>query len=439
MRAGSETAVAPFAAHRFVLPRDKMSKERTGQRHKNKIYFKDQDLDLYLQAFPLNFQTYGGAATGEAFYAASRVNEKDLESWVHEWCALAARVEAEGAKALERGHEVSAREAYLRAYTYYRTATLCLRVADSRFCTTWQTMRSCFRRAAELFEPPIEPVEIPYQRSALPAYYVRAGAADERRPTVIVIGGGETFCEDLYFWGGAGAVNRGYNALLVDMPGQGATAFEGMHHRHDVEVPMGAVLDYLQVHPDVDTDRVGAYGVSLGGYILLRSAAFEERIKACAVSTPIVDWHQTLMDAMPSVLRSVPRPLFNVVMKLGSFFSKSQLIAYEKFFEWQVGAQSYADALEKFRPWKVDVSRISCPVLCMMGTGEQETFQKQTHMCYAALKSPKALRVFTEEEGADAHSQANNQRLAHQVVFDFFDETFAPKGRTQRVRVAEGA
>ena len=39
-----------------------MSKERTGQRHKNKIYFKDQDLDLYLQAFPLNFQTYGGAA-----------------------------------------------------------------------------------------------------------------------------------------------------------------------------------------------------------------------------------------------------------------------------------------------------------------------------------------------------------------------------------------
>ncbi len=27
-----------------------MSKEKTGQRHKNKIYFKDQDLDLYLQA-----------------------------------------------------------------------------------------------------------------------------------------------------------------------------------------------------------------------------------------------------------------------------------------------------------------------------------------------------------------------------------------------------
>jgi hypothetical protein len=49
------------------------------------------------------------------------------------------------------------------------------------------------------------------------------------------------------------------------------------------------------------------------------------------------------------------------------------------------------------------------------------------------------LRVFTEEEGADAHSQANNQRLAHQVVFDFFDETFASEEMTQRVRLAEGA
>jgi pimeloyl-ACP methyl ester carboxylesterase len=352
--------------------------------------------------------------------------------------ALAARVETEAAKALEKGHKVSAREAYLRAYTYYRTATLCLRVADPRFRTTWQTMRSCFRKAAALFEPSIKPVEIPYEENALPAYFMRAGG-DERRPTVIVIGGGETFCEELYFWGGAGAVSRGYNALLVDMPGQGATPFEGMHHRYDVEVPMGAVLDYLEGHTAVDTGRVGAYGVSLGGYIVLRSVSHEERIKACAVSTPLVDWHRTLLDAMPPILRNAPRPLFNTVMKFGNLFSKTQLIAYEKFFEWQVGAKDYADAMEKFRPWKVDVSRISCPVLCMLGTGEQETFKKQTYACYAALRSPKALRIFTEEEGADAHSQANNQKLAHQVVFDFFDETFARGETTSRLRLAEEA
>jgi hypothetical protein len=181
-----------------------------------------------------------------------------------------------------------------------------------------------------------------------------------------------------------------------------------------------------------------AMGFSLGGYIVLRSVASERRIGACAVSTPIIDWHQTLTDAVPTVLRHAPRPLFNTVMRLGNLFSKTQLIAYEKFFEWQVGAASYAEALDTFRPWKVDVQSISCRVLCMMGTGEAETFKRQTYACYAALRSPKALRVFTEEEGADAHSQANNQRLAHQVVFDFFDETFAQDKVSPEFRLAEG-
>src|SRR5918998_6113600 len=89
---------------------DPMSKERTGQRHKNKVYFKDPDLDLYLQAFPLNHLSYGGAAAGEIFYAASRIDEKDLESWVGEWSFLATRLESEAATALERDHIVSSRE-----------------------------------------------------------------------------------------------------------------------------------------------------------------------------------------------------------------------------------------------------------------------------------------------------------------------------------------
>jgi hypothetical protein len=204
-----------------------MAREKTVQRHKNKIYFKDQDLDLYLQAFPLNHLSYGGAAAGEVFYAASRIREKDPESWVAEWSSVAARLEAEATKALERDHVLSARESFLRAFTYRRTVTLGLRATDPRFREGWETMRRCFRQAAELFEPPIQTVEIPYEGGPLPGYFVRADAGDERRPTAIVIGGGEQFSEELYFWGGAAAVERGYNALVVDMPAQGGTPLGG--------------------------------------------------------------------------------------------------------------------------------------------------------------------------------------------------------------------
>ena len=58
--------------------RDEQGEDRSEAQEQ--VYFKDQDLDLNLQAFPLNFQTYGAAATGEGFYAASWVNEKDLQS-----------------------------------------------------------------------------------------------------------------------------------------------------------------------------------------------------------------------------------------------------------------------------------------------------------------------------------------------------------------------
>lgn len=323
-----------------------MSKKRTGQRHKNKIYFKDSELYFYLQAFPLGYQTYGGATVGETFYVASRIDEKDPDSWVEEWSNLAARVEEEAVRSLERGHMASAREAYLRAFTYYRTATPLLHASDPRFRATWEMMRTCFRRAAGLFDPPIEPVEIPFEGSTLPAYFVLGQGDGEKKPTLIMVGGGETYAEDLYFWGGAGAVDRGYNALLVDMPGQGATPFEGMHHRHDVEVPMQAVVDHLLGRSEVDPERVAAYGVSLGGYIVLRSAAFEKRIGACAASTPIVDWHQALINAMPPVLRSAPRFLFGAVTKLGRLFSPTQQVAFEKLFEWQVGARDIPNALE---------------------------------------------------------------------------------------------
>ena len=133
---------------------------------------------------------------------------------------------------------------------------------------------------------------------------------------------------------------------------------------------------------------------------------------------------------MPGVLRHAPDVLYTTVMKAGGFFRPAQHIAFEKFFQWQVGARSIPEAMDGFRSWTVDAASIACPVLCMVGTGEDETFKNQTSLCYDALPSVKSLRVFTREEGADAHCQAVNLRLAHEEVFAFFDRSLAGTSRT---------
>lgn len=40
------------------------------------------------------------------------------------------------------------------------------------------------------------------------------------------------------------------------------------------------LVDWLQTRDDVDTERIGLYGVSLGGYYAVRAAAFEPRLRA---------------------------------------------------------------------------------------------------------------------------------------------------------------
>jgi len=94
---------------------------------------------------------------------------------------------------------------------------------------------------------------------------------------------------------------RGMATLSLDGPGQGESGF-AMPIRPDYEVAVAAVLDVIAGREDLDLERIGAAGVSLGGYYAPRAAAFEPRIKAVAgISGPYdmaVQW-----DSMPSLTR----------------------------------------------------------------------------------------------------------------------------------------
>jgi hypothetical protein len=70
-----------------------------------------------LRALP--YSLYGGSDIGECVTTIERIGDGSANDWHREWTATANRI-VEIAEESERlGHMVSAREAYLRATTYW--------------------------------------------------------------------------------------------------------------------------------------------------------------------------------------------------------------------------------------------------------------------------------------------------------------------------------
>jgi pimeloyl-ACP methyl ester carboxylesterase len=243
---------------------------------------------------------YGeGGAFGELYSTARRVVDRDIQSWTVEWTGTAERVEAIADNCLKGGHVVSAREAFLRASLYWRTGLFYLESKDPRQLLMYHRHRSCFRQASALFDPPIEPVSIPYK--TLPGYFMRASATGCPRPTVMILGGGDTTCEELYdFGGGAAAVRRGYNAFLWEGPGQvGAFALDrSLIYRPDWGAPTRYAVDYVLSRNDVDPKRLALLGHSMGGYFAPRAVAYEKRITAVIANSLAPDLKPVLLTMM---------------------------------------------------------------------------------------------------------------------------------------------
>ncbi len=132
-------------------------------------------------------------------------------------------------------------------------------------------------------------VEIPFEDMKLPGYYFKAGEGE--RPTLIVMSGFDGTAEELYFYIGAGALQRGYNVLLFEGPGQVGPIhlYPDKPFRPDYHGVIKAVVDFIITRKEVDEDKLVLVGYSLGGYFVSEAVIHEKRIRACVADSPIVD------------------------------------------------------------------------------------------------------------------------------------------------------
>jgi hypothetical protein len=373
----------------------------------------------------LGMGTNGGSEIGECFYAASQVKENDPDSWVRAFVRMAESLRNKAEASFKDGHPVSARECFLRAYTYYRAAfTFISPFEKERVIPLWQEAVDCFQRAARLFDPPIEPIHIPFGEYRLPGYFLGQKGQGKAK-TLIVVGGADTYVEDLYLFIGPSALKRGYNLLFVDLPGQGGLPFSGSCMQPDSEHPFQNVVDYAISRPEVDAEKLVAYGLSAGGYLVPRALTVERRVRACVACSVISDFY-AFMSQNPAALR-LAQHLDSLLMKLAINVRKLKpsLVLLDTY-AWRWGVKKYSDLYEVLKAFTFDPAALSCPILCIIGEKEYRqgpaSHLQQTQAVQLNPDPRSKLLVTTAAEGADAHAMATNMSLMAQLVFDWLDD-----------------
>jgi dienelactone hydrolase len=347
----------------------------------------------------------GGGAVSECFQAAHRMVPGDRESWHSEWLAVAQRNDRRGDEADAAGHVMTAKASWLRSVDYYRSAEFWLDADDPRRLDTFTKCEAAFQKAGRYFVPPVEKVTIPYENGQhLFGYFLSAPAGGRRRPVLIAFGGLDSFKEELLFMVGNGALSRGISCLLVDGPGQGATLRRlGIPNRVDYEVPVAACIDYLETRPDVDLARIAVSGSSLGGYYAARAAAFERRLAAVVSHGAIWDldefWH--------------------------GWDDGHALAGHIK---WVFGADSMAQAREKYREFKLEgvLGNVQCPYLILHG-GHDVLGVKQATETYEYARDKGVdvtLKILTEDGTGAEHCQHDNPTLGMEHMADWLAEVF---------------
>jgi dienelactone hydrolase len=212
---------------------------------------------------------------------------KSVEHW-NDWCRAwserAAMHEAMGREALSNGKLLSAGEHLQRAGVYYHFGKFLFVHDLPQMKEAHLKAVECRRLAAPHLQPAGERVEIPFEGRILAGILRKPkGVA---HPPVMVMACGLDSCKEETDAYEQPFLARGMAILVFDGPGQGEAEYD-FPIRGNYETAVKAVVDYIATRADLDSTRIGMWGVSLGGYYAPRAAAFEPRIKACiALSGP---------------------------------------------------------------------------------------------------------------------------------------------------------
>jgi pimeloyl-ACP methyl ester carboxylesterase len=347
--------------------------------------------------------------------AATRGEDAATSDFLRAWTALTDQLVAQAEDAEKAGHARTAGQLYFRATNYLCQAERMLAHSDPDRLPTYRRVLELAQKAFDLQDTRITRVAVPYEGTTLPGYFSQAPAADHGpAPVVILVNGLDSTKEHQYSSGHwAELAARGISCLMLDQPGTGeALRLQDLPARIDTEVWAGAAVDFLQARVDVDADRIGIIGWSLGGYYAPRAAAFEKRLALCVAWGANHDWGAVQRRRLE---REGERPVphyWEHVLWVWGFDPGTDLQEFAAF----------ADGVNL----EGVIEQITVPLLVAHGQNDRQIPLDYAHRSYEqATNSPKReLRVFTPEEGATEHIGLDHLPHVSTFVADWVADTF---------------
>lgn len=351
---------------------------------------------------------YGAVALEEIDRIGERLKQRpgDKDAWWQEWSAMAAMIERQADNAAAEGRHFTAGNYYIRAGNYYFTADRPVPPSDLKFDLYRKALR-CFHAGFERRYPQMERVDVPYEASALPAYFLPAERAAGRMPTVVVFDGLDNCKEMSVLFAGLEFTKRGFNVLAIDGPGQGeALRLRKIHSRYDYDVAGTAAYEYVASRPDVDSKRIAVMAYSFGGYYAPRIAAFEHRYAACVVLGALAwDVHAKQLERK-RLIESDPKKTSQSPFQL----------------PWVLGLKNMDEAIEAVKRFTLKdcAGNIRCPFLVTHGANDRLASIDDAQKLYSAVGSKiKNIKIFNVEEGGAEHCHVDNRQVGIDYVGDW--------------------
>lgn len=381
-----------------------------------KLFFDDVDFDGQLQR-TVGKADSGMANVGECLEIAGQIAPGDRDSWYRAWSGFADQLVEKGQAAIKSGHPVSARSALLRAAEYYRQAFFYHRdnLDGTELRTAYAASVQAFQSALPLLDSPGEVLT-----GDLSGYLFTSGG-DQRRPTLLHIGGYDGTAEELYA-SVYPALERGYAFAAIDGPGQGAMLYDQrIPMRPDWEAVVPGMVDALIGHPCVDPQRIVLVGRSFGGLIGPRGASGEHRLAAMIVDPGQMEMGSAVIAKLGDLGKRVDDPSaddqFEALLDVPAL---KTFLAPRMVTHGLTSVRAYFQDLLRYTN-EHTASAITSP--SFVTDNETDTVSVgQGKILYEALTCQKSFRLFTKAEGAEGHCEGMAPIVFWTAALDWLDD-----------------